>query len=155
VFSINEVDHLNLIGKFEFSNSCVLWTIKLSLKIFRINWSRIRPHFQKTKSSSQLVLQVCKFAKIHELKKYLFQGSKQSSMTLFLIDGLTFSHLWNAISSQILGVRLCMFSRSKCNVCRSLGYNPCLGLSPDAFVAVISITLFDQFLGFYRKMLNG
>jgi hypothetical protein len=69
VFSINEVDHLNLIGKFEFSNSCVLWTIKLSLKIFRINWSRIRPHFQKTKSSSQLVLQVCKFAKIHELKK--------------------------------------------------------------------------------------
>jgi hypothetical protein len=42
-----------------------------------------------------------------------------------------------------------MFPRSKCNVCRSLGRNPCLGLSPDAFVAVISISVFDQFLGFF------
>jgi hypothetical protein len=50
---------------------------------------------------------------------------------------------------------LCMFPRSKCNVCRSLGRNPCPGLSPDTFVAVISISLFDQFPGFSRKLLNG
>jgi hypothetical protein len=48
-----------------------------------------------------------------------------------------------------------MFPRSKCNVCRSLGRNSCPGLSPDAFVAVISISLFDQFPGFSRRLLNG
>jgi hypothetical protein len=68
-------------------------------------------------------------------------------------DGLTFIYLWIAISSQILGVRLCMFPRSKCKVLGSLGRNPCPGLSPDAFVAVIPISLFDQFPGFFRKFL--
>jgi hypothetical protein len=43
----------------------------------------------------------------------------------------------------------------KCNVCRSLGRNPCPGLSLDAFVAVISISLFDQFPDFSKKLLNG
>jgi hypothetical protein len=47
-----------------------------------------------------------------------------------------------------------MYPRSKCNVCRSLRRNPCPGLSPDTFVAVISISLFDQFPGFSRKLLN-
>jgi hypothetical protein len=47
-----------------------------------------------------------------------------------------------------------MFLRSKCNVCRSLRRNPCPGLSPDAFVAVISIYLFDQFLGFPENCLT-
>jgi hypothetical protein len=37
----------------------------------------------------------------------------------------------------------------------SLGRNACPGLSPNAFVAVISISLFDQFPGFSRKLLNG
>jgi hypothetical protein len=78
-----KLDHLKLIGKFEFSNSYALWTNKLSLEFFRINWSRIRPHFQKRKCFSQLVLQVCKSKKKLELKKYLFQGSKQSSMNPF------------------------------------------------------------------------
>jgi hypothetical protein len=154
-----KLDHLKLIGKFEFSNSCAFWTIKLSLKNFRINWSQIIPHLQKRKCSSPLVLQVLKSAKILEPEKYLFQGSKQSSMNPFpeadLGDGLTFSYAWNAISSQILRVRLWMFPRSKCNICRSLGRNPCLGLSPDAFVAVISISLFDQFSSVSRKLLNG
>jgi hypothetical protein len=45
--------------------------------------------------------------------------------------------------------------RTKCNVCRSLGRNRCLDLSPDAFVVVISISLFDQFSGFSRKFLDG
>jgi hypothetical protein len=67
-----KLDHLKLIGKFKFSNSFALWTIKLSLNFFIINYSLIRPHFQKRKCSSQLVLQVCKYAKIIELKKYLF-----------------------------------------------------------------------------------
>jgi hypothetical protein len=72
--------------------SCALWTIKLSLKFFRINWSRIRPHFQKRKCSSQPTLHVCKSEKILQLGKYLFQGSKQSSMNQFLRDGLTLSY---------------------------------------------------------------
>jgi hypothetical protein len=29
-----KLDHLKLIGKFEFSNSCALWIIKLSLNLF-------------------------------------------------------------------------------------------------------------------------
>jgi hypothetical protein len=117
-----KLDHLKLSGKFEFSSTCALWTIKLSQKFFRINWSQIRQHFQKRKCSE---------------------------------DGLTFSYLCNAISSQILGVRLWMFPRSKCYACRSLGRNPCLCLSPNAFLAVILISLFDQFPGFFRKLLNG
>jgi hypothetical protein len=48
-----------------------------------------------------------------------------------------------------------MLPISKCNVCRLLGKNPSPGLSPDAFVEVISISLFDQFSGFFRKLLNG
>jgi hypothetical protein len=60
------------IRKFEFSNSCALWTIKPSLKIFRINWSRVRKYFQKRKCSLQLVLHVYKSEKILELRKYLF-----------------------------------------------------------------------------------
>jgi hypothetical protein len=47
-----------------------------------------------------------------------------------------------------------MLPRSKCNVCRSLGRNPCPGLSPDAFVAVISISRFDQFPGFSENCLT-
>jgi hypothetical protein len=155
-----KLDHLKLIGKFDFSNSCALCTIKLSLKFFRINWSRIRPHIQKRKCSSQLFLQVCKSAEILELKIIFSRVQTElyepvSRHGRFLGDSLTFSYLWNVISSQILGVRLCMFPRSKCNACRSLGRNSCPGLSPDAFVAVISISLFDPFPGFSRKFLNG
>jgi hypothetical protein len=47
------------------------------MKIFKINWSRIRPHFQKRKYSSQLVLQVCKVTKILDVGRYLFKWSKQ------------------------------------------------------------------------------
>jgi hypothetical protein len=72
----------------------------------------------------------------------------------FLRDGLTFSYLWNVISSQILGVRLWISPRSKWNSCRSLGRNSCLGLSLDAFMAVISISLFDQFSGFPENCLT-
>jgi hypothetical protein len=36
----------------------------------------------------------------------------------------------------------------ECNVCRSLWSNPCPGLSPDEFVAMISISLVVQFSGF-------
>jgi hypothetical protein len=67
------------IGSFEvkleslnFSNSYALWIIKVSLKIFGINWSWFRPHFQNGKCFSQLVLQVCKSEKIIDLVKYLF-----------------------------------------------------------------------------------
>jgi hypothetical protein len=42
-----------------------------------------------------------------------------------------------------------------CNACRSLGRNHCPGLSHDAFAAVISISLFDQFPGFSKKLFNG
>jgi hypothetical protein len=35
VFLLMKLDHLKLIGKFEFSNSCALWTIKLSLNFFQ------------------------------------------------------------------------------------------------------------------------
>jgi hypothetical protein len=77
-----------------------------------------------------------------------------SRLGRFLGDGLTFSYLWNGISSQILGVRLWIFPKSKCNVCRSLGRNPCPGLSPDAFVALIPISLFDQFSGFPENCLT-
>jgi hypothetical protein len=154
-----KLDHLKLIGKFEISNSCALCTIKLRLKFFRINWIRIRPHFQKRKWSSQLVLQVCKSAKILQLWNICFKGPNRALWTCFqtcrfLGDGLTFSYFWNAVSSQILGVRLCMSPKSKQNVCRSVGRNPCLGLSPDAFVVVISISLFGQFPGFCRKFIN-
>jgi hypothetical protein len=61
---------LKSIGKFEFTNSCALWTIKLSLEFFRINWSRVGPQFEKRMCSSQLVIQVCKSAKNLELGKY-------------------------------------------------------------------------------------
>jgi hypothetical protein len=44
---------------------------------------------------------------------------------------------------------------SNLNVCRSLGRDTCPGLSPDEFVTVISISLFDQFSGFSRKLLNS
>jgi hypothetical protein len=71
-----ELDHFKSIWKFEFSNSCELWAIRLSLKIFRIKWSRFRPHFQNKKCSSQLVLQVCKVTKILDVGRYLFKRSK-------------------------------------------------------------------------------
>jgi hypothetical protein len=156
-----KLDHLKLIGKFEFSNSCALWIIKLSLKFFRINWIRIRPHIQKRNCSSQLVLQVCKSEKKNWARKVFISRIKTElyepvfRLGRFLRDGLTFSYLWNVISSQILGVRLCMFPRSKWNVCRSLGRYPCPGLSSDAFVEVISISLFDLFPGFSKKLFNG
>jgi hypothetical protein len=156
-----KLDHLKLIGKFEFSKPCALWTIKLSLNFFRINWSRIRPHFQKRKCSSQPVLQVWKPGKKFLISECIcFNGPNRALWThfqtcRFLRDRLTFSYIWNTISSQILGVRLYMSHSSKWNVCRSLGRNPCPGLSPDAFVAVISIYLFHKFSGLSRKLLNG
>jgi hypothetical protein len=47
-----------------------------------------------------------------------------------------------------------MFPRSKCNVSRLLERNPCSGLSHDALVAAISISLFDQFAGFSEHCLT-
>jgi hypothetical protein len=47
-----------------------------------------------------------------------------------------------------------MFPSSKCNVCRSLERNPALGLSPDAIVVVISISIFDQFQRFPENCLT-
>jgi hypothetical protein len=73
-----ELDYFKSIWKFEFTNSGALWTIKFSLKFFRINWSQFRPHFQNGKCSPQLVIQVFKSAKILELGKYLFYGFKQN-----------------------------------------------------------------------------
>jgi hypothetical protein len=95
---------------------CIVWTIKLSLQFIRINWNRIRPYSQKRKCSSRLVLQVCKLAKILELRKYFFLVSKQSSMNQFpravsQSFCLTICYIWNVISPQILGVRLCMSPR--------------------------------------------
>jgi hypothetical protein len=62
-FLLLKLDQLKSIGKFKFSNSCALWIIKLNRKFFRIYWNQIRPHFQKIKCSSQLVIQVSKFEK--------------------------------------------------------------------------------------------
>jgi hypothetical protein len=45
-------------------------------------------------------------------------------------------------------------SQIKVQCCRSVGRNPCPGLSPDAFVAVISISLFDQFSCFSENCLT-
>jgi hypothetical protein len=54
-------------------------------EFLRIYWSRIRPYSQKWISSSWLVLQVGKSTKILDVRKYLFQMSKQSySITVFL-----------------------------------------------------------------------
>jgi hypothetical protein len=60
-----KLDHLKLIGKFEFS--CALWTIKLSLNFFlELIGAQLDPTF-KTES----------------VPHNLFQASKQSSMSPF------------------------------------------------------------------------
>jgi hypothetical protein len=144
-FLLLKLDHLKSIGKFDFSNSCALWTSWLSQQFLRIYWSRIRPHSQKIMCCPWLFLQVCKSVKILELEKYLFQGSKQSYMNQFpdLADFwvcLTVGYIWNTIFSRILEVRLRMSLRLKCNVCRSLGNTPCLVWISGEFVIVGTIS---------------
>jgi hypothetical protein len=57
---------------------------------------------------------------------------------------LTVSYLESVIYPRILGVRLCMSPILECKVYGSLGCTPCPGLSPNIFVAIISISLCIQ-----------
>jgi hypothetical protein len=79
-----KLDHLKLIEKFEFSNSYALWTIKLSLNLFSKLIEAKLDHTCKRESvPHNLFCKCANLQKIHVLKKYLFQGSKQSSMNPF------------------------------------------------------------------------
>jgi hypothetical protein len=105
--------------------SWALWTIKLSLNFFRINWSWIRPHLQKRKCSSQLVLQVYKATKIMDVGRYLFKRSKQSYSNtipdLALPNFcLTLIPLWNSITSPILRDSVSVSNRWKFNISSSI-----------------------------------
>jgi hypothetical protein len=57
------------------------------------------PHSQKIKCSSQRVLQVCKFAKILKLGKYLFQGSKYGEVTQFPDFGISSNFLLKPLAT--------------------------------------------------------
>jgi hypothetical protein len=46
----NLYDYVNYM--FKRPKFCVVWTIKLSKKFFRINWNLFRPHSQNIKCSS-------------------------------------------------------------------------------------------------------
>jgi Ni,Fe-hydrogenase I cytochrome b subunit len=103
--------------KFKVSKCCLVWTYILSHQIFRIYWSRIRPCSQERICSPRLVLQVCKTARIIEIRKYLFQWSKQSKSTQFQTVQisssfcLTISTIVNSISSSILRYGVCLSPR--------------------------------------------
>jgi hypothetical protein len=110
------VELLNLKLNSKSSKFCVVWTIKLSRRFFRINWSRMSPHSQKINCFWWHFLQVCKSKENFKLGNYLFQESKKSYTTQipdsnFRRFCLTLSQLGNAITSWILRVSLFMLIR--------------------------------------------
>jgi hypothetical protein len=143
----NEIQNQDL--NLKFSSFCILWTSWLSQQFLRIYWILIVAYSQKIISSSWLVPQVFKFTRIIEVRRYLFQGSKQSYSSQVprlekISEWLTISYLWNSITSWILGVRLCMSTRKKSNVHRPSWRTPYPSWSTGGFITVGLISLSGQ-----------
>jgi hypothetical protein len=58
-----KLDHLKLIGKFEFLNSCALWTIKLSLIFSELIGVELDNTSKRQSVPHNIFVQVCKSAK--------------------------------------------------------------------------------------------
>jgi hypothetical protein len=72
----------------------------------------------------------------------------------FLEFCLTLSQFENAITSRILGVRLCMLIRLWLKLLGPQWTTPCPSSSPDETVAVILISLCIQISGILRLFLS-
>jgi hypothetical protein len=124
-----KLDHLKSIWKFEFSNSCALWTIKLSLKFFRINWSRFRPHFQIESVPHNLFYKCVKLQKFWMLGGICLKGLNRAIpiqfQTALSSFRLTLIPLWNFITSQILGDGVCMSTWWERNIYSSVWNTLC------------------------------
>jgi hypothetical protein len=98
-----KLDHLKLIGKFEFSNSCALWIIKLSLNLFSKLIGAELDHTSKRESVPHNLFYKCANLQKKSWAQKVFVSRVEtelyepvSRLGRILGDGLTFRYLWKS-----------------------------------------------------------
>jgi hypothetical protein len=147
---------LNSKSRFKFKDFkfCIVWTDWLSQQFWEFIGIDLNHTFKREFIPDNFFYKCTNLQKLLRSGGICFRGLNRATQPSFQTEDsprkcLTISYIWNSITSSTFVVSLCMSTKSKFNIFRSPWSTPCPSLSPDEFVLVVSISLGDQFLGFF------